>query len=93
MLGNPNAVYEEQFVNRKSEDGSGLESTGAVTIAADKLIPAKVFVTYDPEREERVKNSLHEVLGAEYQVRTDIEDTDVEKIMAAAKKRYDAKKE
>ena len=78
-------------MNRKSESGSGLNTAGKITEAANFIIPKEIFVTYDPQREEELKNELHTLLP-NYEIKTDFEDTNVDAIMTNAKKRYEKEK-
>lgn len=90
-LGNPNTVYLEDFANRISESKSGLGPVGRITERANQLLPRKVVVAYDPDREKRILNKLHTLLD-NYKIETGIEDYDVDKIIENAKKRYEKEK-
>ena len=91
VLGDPNAIHLEEFVNRRSESGSGLNTAGKIYEAANQIIPKGIFVEYDPSREVDIKNELN-ILLPNYEVKTDFEDTDVKAIMANARKRYEKEK-
>ena len=91
-LGNPHNVYLEEFVNRKSESGSGLNDSGRLTTVANTIMPRKIIVDYDPEREGIIKNDLNQLIGGDYKVKTNFDDADVDKIMENARKRYDRDK-
>lgn len=86
-LGNPSALYLQKFVNRKSERGSGLNSDGELDRKANILIKKGVFVDYDPTRIGTMKNDLNKLIP-DFEVRTNFEDINVDKIMEAAKKRH-----
>lgn len=88
-LGDPNAIYLEDFVNRNSAPNSGLNSTGAITLNANKILPRKIMASYDPDREKILKEHLEKLIPG-YKVQTDnIEDYDIEKIMNAARKYHE----
>lgn len=90
-LGDPNAMHLEGFINRKSESGSGLNTAGKIYEAANYIIPKGIFSTYDPQREAELKSELNALLP-NYEVKTDFEDTDIDAIMANARKRYEKEK-
>jgi hypothetical protein len=90
-LGNPNEIFLQAFANRKSESKSGLNEVGDITNKANKLIPRKVFGDYDPERIKLLTNQLNSLIP-NYVIETGIEDYDVDKIMASAKKRFEKEK-
>ena len=96
-LGNPNKVKFEGVQNRKAEAGQGLYESGAISINAEKLIPRKVIGDYDPQRQDAINAKLHSLLFNKktqkgYKVETGLEDFDVEKIMEAARRRYEKEK-
>ncbi len=95
-LGNPHKIRFEEPKNRKAESGRGLYESGAISIAAEKLFPRKVFVDYDPERIDLLNSNLHNLLtnkkGESYKIETGLEDYSVDKVMEAAKRRYEKEK-
>jgi len=91
-LGNPGSISVEKIVDRGTENNSGLNSTGAITQKANKLIPRKVIADYNPDREYKLKGQLSDLLGNQYKIETGLEDFDVEKIVENARKRYEKDK-
>lgn len=90
-LGDPSGIHVQDFVNRKTESRSGLNTGDKLTRWANKILPAKVFPGYDPGREEVMKDQLAQLIP-NYVIETGIEDYDVDKIVANAKKRYEKDK-
>lgn len=91
-LGDPNTIHLENTVNRITENNSGLGSVGAITLAANKLLPRQVIVDYDPARELRLKNMLNTLMeenGENYEVKTNFEDSNVDTIMKHARERFE----
>jgi len=68
-----------------------LNDTGSITVAANKIIPRAVIADYDPERMDILTDQLHKLIP-NYEVKTGIEDYDVDSIIEAARKRYDKEK-
>ena len=90
-LGNPNVINLHPFSNRNTIKGSSLNTVGGISEKANKILPRKVVIAYDPEKSENLKNKLNGLLEG-YEVQTDIEDYSVDKIMANARKRYEKEK-
>jgi hypothetical protein len=91
-LGNPKRVKMEKLADRRSQSRSGLNAVGELTERANKLIPRGVIVDFDPERQTNLLGKLATLVGPEYKVETGIEDYDVDKIMDAARKRFEKEK-
>lgn len=86
-LGNPNNVYLQDFIDRETEKQSGLGPTGKLTYGANELIKNGIHVDYDPKRENDIKDQLN-ILLKDFEIRTSVEDSSVEKIMESARRRY-----
>jgi len=84
-------MFIQDFVNRKSTSKSGLNDAGRITHQANLILPRKVFVDYDPDRIEVLKDDLSKLIP-DYTVKTGVEDYNVDDIMASARKRYDREK-
>lgn len=89
-LGNPNNVAVEDFSNRTGMQKSGLNEKGRIYERANAILPRKVVVDYNPEREGKLKEKLNDLLPS-YTIQTDVEDYDVERIMKSARKRFEEK--
>ena len=85
---NPNGIFMQEIINRKSTSKSGLNEVGKITQQANMILPRKVFVDYDPKRIEELQNDLSALLP-NYTINTGIEDYSVEEIMENAKKRFE----
>jgi hypothetical protein len=86
-LGNPNMIYLESTKSRNTEFNSRLGSTGRLTTIANKLIPRKIIVDYDPQRKDKLLNTLHDILG-NYEIKTDAEDINVDVMVEKARKNF-----
>jgi hypothetical protein len=75
------------FRNRNTENKSGLQSDGYISNLANKLIPKMIHVDYDPQRIENFKTNLN-ILLPNYEIKTHLDDLDVEGIMKHAEERY-----
>ena len=87
-LGKPSSIKVENSTNRTALNAKDnkLMRGGQVYERANKILPLKVFVDYNPEREKKLKNDLNELLPG-YVLQTDKEDLDVDKIIEIAKKK------
>lgn len=86
--GNPNGIFfTDGAINRKTTSASGLNDAGRITAQANLLIPRRVFGTYDPVRMEKITNQLHALIP-NYEIKTGIDDLDVDKIIENARNRF-----
>lgn len=87
-LGNPNAVNVDDFENRTNDPTAGLKSTGWISSIADKLIPRRIIVKYDPARVDKLKESISTIISENYEIKTEVRDTNVDNIMKNAERRF-----
>ena len=90
-LGDPSRIHIEEFADRKSENHSGLGGEGKFTREANLILPRKIMVDFDPERVEKLKNDLHQLIP-DFKIETGIDDFDVKKLMDKARERYKKEK-
>lgn len=86
-LGNPEMLFFDGIKSRSAGNISELGIGGTMTNLANKLIPRKVFVDYDEDRENKFKNDLS-LLIEDYQIRTNVKDYDFDSIIAKAEDTY-----
>lgn len=87
-LGDPKRIYVEEFINRKSLSKSGLNTTGDISVKAEKILRRKVITYFDPEREKKIKNDLDKLLKG-YEVKTGLQEYDEDKIVESVRKRFE----
>lgn len=87
-LGDASNVKVGDFKARTNDETTGLRDNGYINIIADKLLPRKIFPVYNPERTNKLKNRLKQVIDDVYEVRTEAEDTNVDKIVQIAERSF-----
>lgn len=87
-LANPNNLHLEELEDRKVALGSGLRIDGDIDKKANRLIKKGVFVDYDPDRINGIKNDLNHLIP-NFEVKTNLEDINIDDVMLNAKKRFD----
>lgn len=92
QLGNPNTLYfEESGIHNRRAESKELHETGEISRIADFLVKRAVIVDYDPKRLEKFRADLHELIP-NFEIKTGIEDTDLDNIMKTAEKRFSIEK-
>lgn len=86
-LQNPKALTFNKVINRNSESGNGLTSTGELTRIASKIIPSKVVVDYDPKREQRFEATIKNILP-DYQIKTNSDIKSDEELLKSVIERH-----
>lgn len=85
----PNNFKAESFKDRSIEQ-DGLMASGKLTVTAKRLIPEKIFITYNPERKKEVLSNLN-ILFNNFSIRTSTEENDVNKIIESVKSKLKGK--
>lgn len=88
-LENPNTVSVDDFQNRTNDPMAGLKTTGWISVIAEKLIPRRIITKYDPARAEKLKESLNTIISDSYEIKTELEENDVDTIIKNAEKRFE----
>lgn len=89
-IGNPNLIFVEDIKNRKAESSMGLYEGGRVYNIANRLIPKRIIIDYDPTRENAFSKVFEKLLPQEeldYSIQTGVEDTSREGILKRIKER------
>lgn len=87
-LKNPSAVQFSKKETRTADVESGVVEGNKISTIADKLLPRKIFPKLDLTRVDKLKNRLNQVIGSEYEIRTEFEDNNVDLIVASAERAY-----
>ena len=87
-LGNASHLKVGELEPRTNDETTGLRDNGYINVIADKLLPRKIFSVYDPGRTNKLKNRLKQVIDDVYEVRTEAEDTNVDKILEIAERSF-----
>ena len=73
---------------RTNDQTAELRKGGRIAVMADKILPRKIFPMYKLERAEKLKETLKLVIDEKYEVRTEDEDTNVDKIVQSAERAF-----
>ena len=87
-LKNPSAVRFSGKETRTADVKSGVVEGNKISTIADKLLPRKIFPKLDLTRVDKMRNRLNQVIGSEYEIRTEFEDNNVDLIVASAERAY-----